>query len=565
LKQLFPLLITLMLLGISSTVQPQTATPLPEPEAIFAEGVKWSPIEPEIMSTARENFEKPVIEVFDGEVWQEFPYPPGVDEVYGVSQRADGIVVALNSREIPAPKDVWLLDPETGEYERPPGVCEERIIQAPTEKEGEWVVIRRNDVERLLCHSWTGEMRDVLPDKLESWSVFPSPDNDYLVLSAFDFRVSGDFQVFAYNLIDDEMLELGEAERGIDNTVEMCGWVSDTKGILCVQSIHAWSGTPYYTFNVTQPDSLINSFGGWDENIFRNENPPRYLSLDSQDYGASITGGRGAEHIPCSLTVYDAEQLFELEVGYECIPTLLDTFSHAPYVRQGNAIYYLTTASEDATVSTLYRYDAEALVATELFTGEIESVLSASPDGRFVVLLMDDNGLLDFPWEALAPMCCPEGTGHTLVIIDNQIRKLVYRSEPIGVYTAAEVVWLDNQTVVISSGHVLNTVRVDEEGGIIQFRLPASLRRITFNADASVNTVIDTSAYAPEFNTSPDNGYSIRTDNTVLDLTNFHPVPVLREGINDEFDVHMRWLEDGDLQVYISNSDNSARYRVELP
>ena len=117
------------------------------------------------------------------DTWQEFPYPPGVEHVNEVSLRADGLVwllllrprvTTVNTHD-PRPNDFILLDPATGEYVPPPTVCDGRVIQAEP-GEGAWVAAYAPGTwdHATLCHSATGEQRDVLPadvrDRNIGWS-----------------------------------------------------------------------------------------------------------------------------------------------------------------------------------------------------------------------------------------------------------------------------------------------------------------------------------------------------------------------------------------------------------
>ncbi len=388
--------LAVIMLTVGFIAQAQTDESMIDPNNIFVEGVIWTRIETDTSPQARVDFQNRVIAVFDGDEWHSFPYPPNVDSVGDATLRPDGMVVVMLSRlgDNMRPENVWLLDPQTSTYVHPPMVCEGNVIKAMPGETGEWV-IGHNSEDTFLCHSGTGQIRDVLPNGLDAWRLFPSPNGHYFVLTAMDWNSDGDFLVFAYRLDADELSLLGKASRDLDRTVHMCGWVSNTQGALCAPDTYrSWPGTTYYAFDVTQADSLVLAFNGWRANTFQIDNPSRYVSLFSQNYAASIMGGSGPDHIPCTLTVYDAEQLLDLEFGYECLilssgPFEMET---APYYRHGDTIYYVTVQSETATVATLYSYDARTLTQHQIFTGDIQNILSVSPDGRYIVLLMGKYG-----------------------------------------------------------------------------------------------------------------------------------------------------------------------------
>lgn|GEM_PF-935009 len=581
-KQIVYVIVVFVLIGMSGVVHAQTSDVLPDPEEIFVDGVEWLLIEPEVRRIAQVDYEAHLIRLFDGDMRREFPYPPNVERVNGAALRLDGMIMVTSgsvdfdfrqTNNALSPENVWLLDPETGNYERPATVCEGRVLQALPGEVGKWTVAYRDDTyeEAFLCHSQTGEMRDVFPDGLTEYKIFPSPDAVDLVITGRIRNLPSDFLVFAYNLEADQLTSLGQISRDYDKVVEVCGWVSATKGILCSGDIYrSWPGTTYYTFDVTVPDSLVSAFGGWSNNILQIDDPPRYISLYSQNYSASITGGRGPNHMPCALKVVDAEQTLALEVGYECLPVSLNTSNQSPYYHQGDFIYFLTVDSEDATVSTLQSYNIRTLRHNQtLFTGEIETILSASPDGRYIVLIMDDSRSLDFSWRTTGEVCCFESEGHQVAILDSVHGNLVYRSEPIGVYTTKQVVWLADHIVVIAAVSGRDAIRISEANDVIFLGISPSLRRITFHDDFSVEAMTNTryglDRYTePALNTSPDNRYWLMADHKVLDLSDFQPISLLRDGIEERYSIQMKWLERSELEVSVSNSVSTERYRVTI-
>jgi hypothetical protein len=578
-KQFMLIALTIAILAMGIPGQAQVEEPVIDPQDIFADGIAWTRIEPDMSPRTRVNSEDRTIEVFDGDNWQSFPYPPEAELVFGASLRPDGVVlVALTStyfttdRANALPEDVWLLDLQTGVYSRPPTVCEGHVLAITSD---EWVVGYDDNQQAFLCHLGTGQMRDVLHEDLEEWRVFPSPDESYLILIARDWNSNGNFATFAYDVDADVIISLGSVSRHLDNTVGVCGWVSDTRGVLCAaDTFRSWPGTAYYAFDVTRSDNLIRAFSGWQENIFQIDAPRRYVSLYSQDHSASITGGTGPDHLPCTLIIYDAEQLIEQEVGYECSSVTLGQMDAAPYYRDGNVIYFLTIESEDASVATLHRFDAHNLVQYSIFTGEIENVLGVSPDGHYIVLLMDDDRIFDFPWRPRGDFCCPESGGYEIVVLDTQTSEFLYRSEPIGVYASGQVVWLDEQSVVIAAVQEQHPIRVSEGNDVIYDIVPPSLRRITLNDDFSMDVVIDPSLGLDHavsavdrlsLNTSPDNRYWLRSDHTVVDLRDFETITLFREGFEDTYRVYTSWTPEGVIEVRVSTAGASHLYHITLP
>lgn len=574
-KQLIRAILPVIILTVGITVLAQPEEPVVNPQDIFAEGIIWTPAEADVSPpTAKVNFEKKMIEVFDGNTWRSYPYPPDADSVSDAALRPDGIVeIVLEFMEMkldPLPEDVWLLDPQTGDYSRPPTVCEARVLTASP---GEWVTVYVDEERTFLCHSGTGEMREIPLKEFDNWEVFSSPDGAYLVLIGRDWNSNGgDFVTFAYKVDTEEATPLGYISRNLDNRVKLCNWVSDTQGVLCSADFYrSWPGSSYYVFDVTQSDSLIHAFGGWEEDIMWIDDPPRYVSLFSQNRSSSITGSSGPDHISCTLSIYDAKQLINREVGYECLPIPLDYESAAPYYRHGDVIYYLTIEGPDATVSTLHFGDVKMNMFFSIFTAEIETILSVSPDGRYVVLLLDDDRVFDFIWNSPANNnCCPEDEAYEVAILDTQSNEFVYRSEPIGVYLTKQVAWLNEQSVVIAATRVFHSIRVSESDDTFDVMIPPSLRRVTVNDDSIVDVVIETSLSFDHYdffslNTSPDHRYSLRSDHTVIDLYNFEVIPLLCEGCEETFQGFTRWTPEGTIEASIYGDYPYQYYYLTLP
>lgn len=559
-------------LTLGPIVQAQTDEPTVDPAAIFADGVVWTLLEPtpSLQARTRLNRQNQSIDVFDGEVWRTFPFPPQVDSVSTARMRDDGMIVFsmlspddLSQDTTIPPHAIWLLDPHTGTYTRPPTVCDGQVLAAMPGEAGEWVVLETEGAA-LLCHSGTGQMHDVLCDGLDEWRVFPAPDDNYLLLAARDIHGSGDFLIFSHDLRTEDLVLLGEVSRGLERGVWVCSWLNATRGALCVGSSRSWLGTGYYAFDVTQEGSLVRAFGGTLDNTIVLDNPPRYVSLFAPDYDAPVTGNRSSS--PCMLTVYDAEQLFDLELGADCLTLRLgqgdrDIAPIAPYFRQGDVIYYATRASETATLATLYSYNLQTLTQKQIVPAEIEiaNILGVSPDGRYIVLLMGHQD--DYPGE---------GSVAIMRLEDGEFDNFVYFSEPLGVQASDQVLWLDEQSVVIAAFARTEQVRVAEDGSTVPERVPPTVRRLTFNDDGSVDLVmtmdnqLDFHNQFP-LNTSANNRYWLREDNTVLDLFDFQTVQILREEVAESYEVYqMQWSPDGNLIVPVLVSDTFYRYSIAL-
>jgi hypothetical protein len=380
------------------------------------------------------------------------------------------------------------------------------------------------------------------------------------------------YPVYAYHIDANELTYLGMLSGDTDTEISICDWVTDTQGLLCKSDRYRyWPGVGYYSFDVSQADSLAFAFGGWHEDIFRIEDPLRYVNLYSQQYSDSITGGEYPDYPPCTLNIFDSSGLRQEELAYECIPMMIDSDVRSPYYRQGNIIYFLTTESADATFSTLHSYDVELEIGNnQLYSGEIESVLSASPDGQYIVMLVDDDGELNFPWQGIVP-CCPTRGGWRVAILHQESHQIVYISEPIGVNAMNQVVWLDDSTVVIASTQEYEHIRANDLGDVWIVPSQPSLRRIAFGntgVDVSITTQYGLTRGFLTLDVSPTGNYWLTDDNAVIDLRTFEQVPILRDDLPAEYSFFMRWLDDGDLiaHVYVSEDYTEvSEYRIKIP
>lgn len=587
-KQCVIFLPVLILLAVSP-VFAQTPTPAPwppNPEQIFADGVVWEEVirpaaspAPEVDNDAR------IIRVYDETQasWQEFPFPDDFDHVDYVDRQPDGqlrmksykhfyyVTLSLPEPE-PDPEELRILDLSTGIYTRPASVCNGRIFKADPGN-GRWVVAVFDDGgegHAILCHSETGEMRDVLPDDYVRWRVATSPDNSWLVLVGYSssaFPV--EFHILAYDLHHDTFQTLGSIDIMTSESMPgVCGWLSDTQGVLCAAGDHNWQAGLFYTFDVTQAESLSLASHAWGETLYTVTNPTRYVTLNSTEYSNKVTWSLGP-HRPCTLTVIDAAGVRQHELGYDCVLFTPDNdfyCDYTPGIWAGDTLYYLTTASDDAPISDLRSFNLVSETGNEaLFTGEIEAILNVSPDQRYIVLLIDDNGALDRDVDR----CSDQWRGGWQVaIFDQDTGTIIYRSEPIGVYLPTQVVWLDEHTIFVSAADDFTAITVTLEGDTIFLTSPSSMRRIVINRDDTLDIQITTrfALDLRDYRVAPNNRY-VFSDNTLFDMIAFEPVLVLRDDIPADYEISSRWTDDSRLRVTVKSKTTSEHvtYLITLP
>ena len=550
----------------------------PDPAEIFADGVQWEVIEAEESTytpSVQVDSENRLVLVYDESLdeWLEFPYPDDEVNIYQATRRTDGTIYIQTRgydgfspyRYFANPDDVLILEPETGDYSAPQTVCEGHYVRA-LEGSGRWGIVRRDSetIQSFLCHSETGEIRDVLPENIYDWTITPTSNDERFLVIGLDINNSGDFHAFSYHLVNDELISLGLTNSGVDDELWICKWLTETRAILCKAGL--WgddTGTAYYTVDISEADSMEHLFTGWRENTFVLKEPLRYVSLHTYYYVLTnwgIGGESGPQNIPCELRIFDGLTLFEQILAFNCLTMWANDFNDAPYYRHDDKIYYLAVDSFEATVSNLKNFDVINIEESDtLFSGEIESVISVSPDERYIVLLMDDNQELDF--FSNPNYCCSRRGGWQVVILDQQTGDIVYQSEPIGVFIPTQVHWLDEQTLVIGA-----LTDIDPETGT---ETSASLRRIsiengTIDELVTLDYSIENLSGFETHRLSSDRQHWLR-DNQIIDLRNLEVIPILREDIANLETLSIGWQEDNSLHVTINNPENgeqSVEYRV---
>ena len=406
-----------------------------------------------------------------------------------------------------------------------------------------------------------------MPPVLTDWQVFPSPDEQLLILIGKDWNERNEHHIYAYYLEENELTLIETLQQGYDKNWHLCDWFNNTQGILCLFSPYHYLSGSYYSFDLSQPNSLNHLFAGYQDTVIRLENPLRYVAMYSEDFFANRSGSRGSKHRPCQITIYDAEHLIRQDISYECIPLLSTPLDNSLFYQQGDVIYFLSVENEDSTVSTFHNLNIRTLTSLEMpafsLSGEYESIISVSPDGRYIVLLLDDNGELDFNWHPNG--CCFPSDGWQVGILDTIAGRFVYRSQPIGVYTSEHVVWLDNHNVVITAQSEREMIRASETG-IYFLPIPASLRRITLYDDGTYDETI-TTRYGLERGrsidsliASPTTHYWIVDGNIIIDLRTLQPIPIVQDDPIERVTFSGKIDENGILQVRVFHPTDSSRY-----
>jgi hypothetical protein len=115
--------------------------------------------------------------------------------------------------------------------------------------------------------------------------------------------------------------------------------------------------------------------------------PPRYQYVKTRA-DVMQEGVFSGDPISCEigLTWHNSLDSFIHRLGYEC---------GGVYALDGADYIVLAFSGMDVETSTLYRLNAITGERTELLTGEFESLETASPDGRYALLIEDNSGLVE--------------------------------------------------------------------------------------------------------------------------------------------------------------------------
>jgi len=565
----------LMLLCLTQAISAQTPTPEPapwppDPNTIFAEGVQWSIFDEDQDKSLIIEHEQGVIRVKDAatKMWRDYAFPEG-KEIHKATMQPDGrIRVSWSYEDTDSPDSTRLLNPGTGLYERPDTLCEGKVLQVPDDQ-GQWVVLYHegNYGDHFLCHSSTGEQREDLPTGFMNWYVLETRDDNRLIMA---MGGTSTYQVFVYHLSDSSLLLLGTVDNAYESDLSVCDWLTDTRGLLCSKDRqHDYLPTDYYEFDITQPDSLKEVFYAWQDNLFTLKNPKRYFVIEDQMFnGLKVGGLSGNEPFqPCKLLIYDATGLREHVLGNRCIPEIDYVTDQTPSYSffGGLHFYYLIKETDWATSATLYQYDIQQDMASEpLFTEDIDRILASSPDDRYIVLILNGDGMFG---------CCiaPQQVG----ILDTQTWDIVYRSEPMGIYAADQIIWLDDQTlVIVASAAIENMGASSEDGKWVTRVVPATLRRIHLQDEKAVPVEITTDyTFSVSFDVfNVGSHYWLTQDNLLVDLNTFDRVPLIREAISPQYEVRTQWNWAKPYGIKINvypRDDNESRkqmsYLVPLP
>ena len=554
----------------------------PDPDAIFAEGVEV--VEAQIMEeNPRRRNEFPYVDnaarmiyIYDEATtaWLEYPYAEDIEAIYGIRERSDGTYVIriaeLSPEEFnqfPAASVSLIFNPATREFSPPEAVCDDQIRTLPGETQWRFYV-NPADEQTYLCSTETGELEGPLPDEL-TWSndldaggqpPRLSPDGRWAAF--FGYGSERGYLVYGYEFTTDTLNELGVIDARLDHTIGIGQWVSNTQG--AAYKLSNWVYIPglYYAFDVTRPGSLEFALAGWPN---FDEGRLRYEDVTSSYRLIRTTGSVPQVYVPCALTVYDSAGIRQYPFGYHCIPIAGDLDNCSDALRMENGYLYLRQDEGNSAFSNLVYFDLQTERFAEILTGEIERILSTSPDGRYIALVTDTNGNLD-----LATQCGDRwyGLGDArIAVFDREIQTFIYSPETAG-FAGNKVIWYDSSAFLVYISDSIQTFQVEGSDSITANAFSDSVRLVTIRSD---NTVHASTIYArniPEsLWPSPDQRHVI-AEYSVIDFQSGSIVPVLQDNAPRNYRIRLFWAEDGALSASVRpdfNDNRVARFTLRLP
>lgn len=371
------MLVLLALVIAPLLVQAQDATEWPpDPETIFAPGVEV--VEVKAIKPFADNQNR-VLYIYEGQsqIWRVYPFPPEIGAIrfiydYGREDGKLGVGTDVNF-------DNWLVEPDTGEFVRLPNLCKERYPSFDL-----WVFyIDSPDGHTYLCNTETGRLSSPMPENITISTndrIFVAPDYLSLVFTDRDQYPHNANKFYAYNIHDNQFLVLGTDKGGEE--IKGVKWIENNHVVIRSGDMPSWGSGNYYIANVNEPQSLTYIQNTSNEYpLYYSDELKRYKWID---YDAS----------GCNLVLFNP-----IDTSYENYPLDEDLCSLGAEIpaHAGDQLYLVINRDNrfiPISVS-LVRYNPFTRERTDLFTGEIELWTQMSPDGKYINLVLDDNGLID--------------------------------------------------------------------------------------------------------------------------------------------------------------------------
>lgn len=444
------LFLTTILAPFSSHAQENDLV-LPHPNELFGQDVQLL----EGIAVHSINFDDPTVYASDGEAWQAYDVPDGINRLNPLPTTPLSLYQSYNMYPNNT-YDFWELDSTTHQVALFSSNCgesgnawlgayfENQYSRYPTtyHPAPTWVPMHI-DEKLYVCSMATGELSHPIDPRFWWLPDNVSPNGEWIVLFALDEpedTIFAYYAVYGYETATGNTHFLGYWDYGDRSSIN---WLTDHDFRLWTTTMGTWSTSYRYSGIVNQPNSLDFVMSGFVNSYPRFfDNPPRYELVPRQSQS-------GRHQPPCTLEVYDLTTRTQhvYDIGNLCDYGIIIPNSH------GDRLYI--SYGED--LSTLLRFNPITGDTETLFSSEIEWLHNVSPDGRYAVIGLDHNGQIDLfpdpPFEVWDFLPLIERTNP--VLFDLETQQIVYQFEGVEVPNDLEdgigdsVTWLSNQDVLV--------------------------------------------------------------------------------------------------------------------
>ncbi|HEX2907805.1 MAG TPA: hypothetical protein VHO69_13130 [Phototrophicaceae bacterium] len=333
------------------------------------------------------------------------PYPPGVATIKDIETvDADTLAVTID------PDVMNSYDAEVWLYSRRQQTLSPFVAQCAT-ADGQpdegwrlvaelWTIIVQ-DESAALCNRLTGATSAPLPENyrwpLESIGrsgpiTSVSPDRKYVAFigqigAEWQPAASRQIEVFSYETQTGTILSLGIMEAA--TSLDFGQWIGNQITIVTGENDFV-EFSEVWIADVTRSKNLEFAFNVTGGGPGFEEYPPRYL-IGYNPYTNASGCGRTTYYVETHETV-------ELDLDGLCHPEYGDIEGVGYYrdVPFGESRECCTPAPAKVVEVPFVRYDTRTSERQELYRGEIEAVYWVSPNEQYAILLLDQDGEIDF-------------------------------------------------------------------------------------------------------------------------------------------------------------------------
>ncbi len=317
-------------------------------------------------------------------------------------------------------------------------------------------------------------------------SIIPAPQADWLLLIAGS-NLGGHYSFYGYQQTTGEIVALGMV-GGQSFMGDFAGWLNDTDFLFQITgSIDGRSGV--YRGTITLPDSFMMVMPG-DVAL------PGYAAADIL-----------RSDVECRINRYNfarnEQQLFVL--GNAC----------AGVFRLTDGDTYLAAVSTAAGARQLMVLDAANGTITPIYDAEIELLYGVSPDGRYAVLLTDDDGFVEYSGQQNFDWLLLDGLQVTF--FDTLTRTVVYQAAYAG--WPAPFFWRANSEIVSATqSHQFNqgVTWLSNDRALLQRTTDYSILAFDGNQVTELGTVQNV------FNAYPGGDYLLLHTGDEYDARTYH-------------------------------------------